>query len=229
MTCTNALNFGFEYVIKNYNKFQNFNHISILHSDDLAISLNKRIDLMEKNNLNFLYSDALLFFNVNDPCYLWKGDCNLEIGDKIENYWIKGTMPYPTMTWKIDFLKDIQRYIKQKYGRRSIYNSNIGCGEDVDLALCSLETAMEFNKKIGYLPDLTAGYRIHDNSLAEIRDSKIRKKEENTVLKNHFGNFKSRIIHFKRFLLRPECYFPSLMKFRPKESFKYNLSDIINI
>jgi len=106
---------------------------------------------------------------------------------------------------------NLAEYNRSVYNLSSFLDGNIGCGEDVDIALSSLELAKKLRLKTGYLKEITAEYRIHDLSLAEIRDQKERAHEENTVLRKHFGKVGTSLQHLKRLIARPECYFQSLL------------------
>jgi len=219
LTCTNALNFGLDYCFKtdSFKGIDIGSHdiITFLHSDDLLIDVYKRLDMFNSGSYVFVYTDALIFFDDNDVAYKWGGiDGSI---DKItNNMWVYGKLAYPTMTWKKDFLKELKTYNIQKYKLNYVLDPKVGCGEDVDLALSSLEFAKIKGCKIGYLKDFTAGYRIHNKSLASIRDQLQRASEENSVLIKHFGEVKSKVLHMRRMLARPECYFPFLMDIKVK-------------
>lgn len=213
LTSTNARNFALDLCLSNHSidgvNISEHEYIAFIDSDDVVIDLQKREEFLTKNKPDFLYTDVLLFFNNTDTAYLWKG---LNPQQAYKNFWIHGKMPYPSMTWGIDFLKKLREWTENHYGFKGPFDSHIGCGEDVDVALSSLECAQERNSKIGYLPEVTAGYRIHNSSLATIRNQKTRVREENSVLKRHFGNVAVRYLHLRRFLVRPECYIPYLME-----------------
>ena len=223
LTCTNALNYGLDNVLCqetfNGRDLTKHNLITFLHSDDIAINLKNRKKIMNENKVDFLYTDALLFFDDNHEGLIWKG-INGNIKTVINNFWVYGKMPYPTMTWSKNFLNKIKEHNKEYFCVNNILDTNIGCGEDVDIALNSLELALKLDLKVNYLPGITAGYRIHDSSLAEIRDQKKRKNEENSVLKKHFGKFGALKLHVRRLISRPECYFPKLIGFKSKKKIK---------
>lgn len=213
LTCTNALNFGIEYVFNNYEQAElgKHKHITFLHSDDLAINLEARETIMDKEDLDFLYTDALIFFNDRKYGYRWSG-LPPQTNSLEKRIWTDGKMPYPTMTWRIDFLKNILEMNKANYSLNSVLDPRVGCGEDVDLALSSLECAKKLDKRVTYLPEITTAYRIHNQSLASVRNQKERKKEENSVLIKHFGYPEMYLLHIKRFLKRPGIYIGFFMK-----------------
>ena len=224
LTSTNARNFALDLCLeststKNINLL-NQKYITFIDSDDVVINLNKRLNFLENNNVDFLFTDALIFFDNIDKSFVWSG-INNNISRVYNTFWVKGKMPYPTMTWSINFLRELKTFNNKKYNK-GIFDSKIGCGEDVDVALSSLECARELNYKIGYLPEITAGYRIHNLSLTCIRNQKDRKREENAVLIRHFGKYHTAILHIKRFLIRPECYIEFFIKI--KNAFKKKLS-----
>lgn len=136
-------------------------------------------------------------------------------------------MPYPTMTWSFNFLKNLTVWVGEKYGVQGFFDPEIGCGEDVDVALSSFEYAFSENYKIHYLPEITAGYRLHELSLSAIRDQTTRTKEENTVLIRHFGRFMKVLLHMGRFIVRPECYISQLMSLKNKFRLKTNKNNYL--
>lgn len=222
LTSTNARNFAISFCLEN--KLLNIkdnDYITFIDSDDVLIDFKKRVDFLYKENPDFLYTDSILFFNNSDICYRWK--C-LSPDKSYDNFWVKGKMPYPTMTWKVSFLKKLKEYINKKYEVDGPFDPFIGCGEDVDVALSSFECAQDNGLKISHIPEITSGYRIHNHSLATIRNKSKRKKEEKSVIEKHFGN-KTNFLYLKRFLLRPECSLMFLMfiknLFRKKLSKKH--------
>jgi len=214
LTASNAINYALDLCFKNNNiDISSHNTICFIDSDDLVIDIHKRVQEIENNKLDLLYTDALIFFDNNPKVFFWKGMSGTH--SKIfNNFWVLGKMPYPTMTWKKDFLVGLRDYNKQKYNVNGILDSQIGCGQDVDLVLSSFEYAKLKNLKVGYLPEITAAYRIHESSIAVIRNQKQRFREENIVIVRHFGKIGSLYLHLKRFVFRPECYFPSFMVIR---------------
>jgi len=217
LTASNAINYAIDLCLNNNNienvDITNHDTICFIDSDDLVIDIHKRVREIENNKLDLLYTDALIFFDNNPKVFFWKGMFGT-YSKIFNNFWVLGKMPYPTMTWKKDFLLGLRDYNKQKYNVNGILDSQIGCGQDVDLALSSFEYAKSKNLKIGYLSEITAAYRIHESSIAVIRNQNQRSKEENIVIVRHFGKIKSLYLHLKRFLVRPECYFPNLMTIR---------------
>lgn len=229
LTCTNAINYGLQKILG----FEKFSHIdskrieyvTILHSDDLAINLEARVNEMSKKSIDFLYTDAIILIESTKEKILWEG-IDGSAREVRRNLWHRGRMPYPTMTWTAPFLVQMQRYVRDRYKRAFILDRSIGCGEDVDLALTSLELAEKEKMKIGYLREITAVYRIHDLSLAKIRNSRERREEENHVLKKHFGSVGKKVQHLERLINRPECYFPFLMRYVLSRRKKINLEDL---
>ncbi len=223
LTSTNARNFAINLCLEFRSiagvDISKHEYIMFIDSDDVVIDLNKREEFLGKNGSIFLYTDALLFFDDTDTAFFWRG---MYADRAYKNFWIYGQMPYPTMTWRIDFLRELKNWIKINYNFDGPFDPQIGCGEDVDIALSTFECAQNKKYKIGYLPEVTAGYRIHSSSLASIRNQVIRTNEENAVLKRHFGNTISAYMHLRRFFARPECYIPYLMQvkniFRKKTS-----------
>lgn len=225
LTSTNARNFGLNYILHSKrSRFSGHEYITFIDSDDLLVNLEDRCDYIVNNKPSFLYSNALLFFDTSEKGLLWEG---LPPETDPANFWIKGRLPYPTMTWEISFLSKLYYYVKSKYGVEGPFDPNIGCGEDVDIALSSLEFARAQKKKISFLPEITAAYRIHTHSLATIRDPKKRKEEEDSVLTKHFGKDQLGLLHAQRLLLRPECYFGSLYPLRNLFEKKLNKSKIL--
>ncbi len=213
LTSTNARNFAINLCLKSHSiegiDISKQKYITFIDSDDIVIDLSKREEFLSRNDSAFLYTDALLFFDDIDTAFFWRG---MRADRAYKNFWIYGRMPYPTMTWRIDFLRELKNWIKINYGFDGPFDSKIGCGEDVDVALSAFECAQNKKFKIDYLPEVTAGYRIHDSSLASIRNQSTRANEENSVLKRHFGDSVGMYLHFRRFFARPECYMPYLMK-----------------
>lgn len=224
LTCTNALNFGIKYILDNPDRFKDSELITFIHSDDLAISLGEREDFIIKNNLDFMYSDALIFFDDSEDGFLWEG-LPINTNNIEKKLWVRGKMPYITMTWKLSLVKDLIKQNKQKYAHEVLLDPHVGCGEDVDLAINTLKFIQDSDYKGGYLPEITAAYRIHGKSLAEIRDQKVRKNEENSVLEKHFGRHSIKLLHIERFINRPWLYFPLFRKF--KKSIKLKVSDYL--
>lgn len=224
LTSTNARNFAIRFCLSNnLLNVNNDDYITFIDSDDILINFNKRTDFMYKEKPDFLYTDSLLFFNNNDVQYTWVG---INPKKAYNVFWIKGKMPYTTMTWKVSFLRKLIKYIYKKYNFNGPFDPKIGCGEDVDIALSSFECAHNNNLKISYLPTITAGYRIHEHSLATIRDQAKRKNEEKSIIRRHFGS-KTNMFYIKRFITRPECTLSIFMKF--KNIFrKQNNQTIIN-
>lgn len=225
LSSTNARNFGINLCLNN-SEIEGINisqqkYITFIDSDDIVLDIAKRESYINANNVGFLYTDAILFFTNSDTAFFWKG---LNPDKAYWRFWIYGRMPYLTMTWSIKFLRDLIRWIESKYGVLGPFDPYIGCGEDVDIALSSFECALNKNYKIGYLPEVTAGYRLHELSLASIRDQGNRSREENLVLIRHFGKQRSVLLYIGRFLTRPECYIPKLIHvkniFRTKTSKK---------
>lgn len=228
LTSTNAKNFAINLCLNSREvegvDISQQNCITFVDSDDVAIDLKDREQYMEENCIGFLYTDALLFFSDSLQAFFWKG---LDPKKAYFRFWIYGCMPYPTMTWSLSFLRDLVVWIEEKYRIVGPFDPNIGCGEDVDIALSSFEIASNKKYKIGYLQSITMGYRLHELSLASIRNQTIRTREENAVLTRHFGRVGKSLLHVGRFFIRPECYFPSLMplknKFRAQTNKKHYL------
>jgi len=223
LTSTNARNFGINLCLES-NFIEDIDiseheYITFIDSDDILIDLSARLNYAMKERCDFLYTDALLFFDDTDIAFKWNG---IRSDLAYKNLWIYGKMPYPTMTWKVSFLRKLKQWTREKYNFDGPFDPHIGCGEDVDIALSSFECARYRGCKVGYLPKITAGYRIHNFSLATIRNQDKRSNEENTVLRRHYGNSTSHYLHLRRFVARPECYIPSLMIF--KNLFRRRLS-----
>jgi glycosyltransferase involved in cell wall biosynthesis len=211
LTSTNARNFAISKCLDGA-LGQGQKYITFVDSDDLLIDINSRIELMESRGLDFLYSDAFIFFNHTDTAYFWKG---MEVAKHSARgaFWVQGRMPYPTMVWSIEFIRTVREFVRNTYKFEGPFDPRIGCGEDVDIALSSLECAGGVYK-IAYLPHVTVGYRIHDNSLASIRNGQLRAREEHGVLVRHFGYYGAILLHIQRFIHRPECYIASLWPLR---------------
>ncbi len=222
LTCTNAINYGLEKILNC--ELGNIDYITFLHSDDLVMDLASRIRYMGGKSLDFIYTDAIIFLDGKTQGIVWEGLTGSPNKVK-EDLWPKGKMPYPTMTWSFDFVKLISEFNLFNYGS-SFFDNNIGCGEDVDIALTTLKLAVIKKKRVGYLKKLTAAYRIHNSSLAEIRNQEERRNEENKVIFKHFGASGYVLQNIKRFIYRPECYFPSLMNLAISKRQKTDLKDI---
>jgi glycosyltransferase involved in cell wall biosynthesis len=208
LTSTNARNFAINFCLENNSlDIKENDYISFIDSDDVLINFNKRVNYLFEHESDFLYTDSLLFFNNDNVCYRWEG---LNPDNAYNIFWITGKMPYPTMTWKVSFLKKLKIYIQERYNTEGLFDPEIGCGEDVDVAMSSFECAHKNNLKISYLPEITAGYRIHNHSLATIRNQHRRKIEEKLVIKRHFKD-KTNLLYLKRFFIRPECTIAFLM------------------
>lgn len=229
LTCTNALNFGISYLQEKYTlqELREYKCITFLHSDDLAINFPRREKVLTEGDADFVYTDALIFFNNAEYGFKWSG---LSYGtkDQESRIWVEGKMPYPTMTWSIDMLLELIEYNSSKYNQCSLLDPNVGCGEDVDAAMTTLEFCKAKNKKVIYLEEITQGYRIHNESLAEIRDQAIRAEEENSVLVKHFGKLKAKYLHLQRFISRPAVYIPQLMKLQNSRKEKIEVEKYIN-
>lgn len=211
LTSTNARNFAISMCLNGIFGYDQ-KYITFVDSDDLLIDICTRTTLMESGKLDFLYSDALIFFNQTDVAYFWKGmEAHKHSTERA--FWVSGRMPYPTMVWSIEFLRKVREFVKDKYGFIGPFDPTIGCGEDVDIALSSLECAND-EHKIGYLSQVTVAYRIHDNSLASIRNGQERSREEHGVLVRHFGSRTAVLLHIRRFISRPECYIEYLWPLR---------------
>jgi len=223
LTSTNARNFAINLCLESRSigaiDISKHKYIMFIDSDDVVIDLNKREKFLDENGSAFLYTDALLFFDDTDKAFFWSG---IRAERAYKSFWVYGKMPYPTMTWRMDFLRELKNWININYHFDGPFDPRIGCGEDVDIALSTFECAQSKKYKIDYLPEITAGYRIHSSSLASIRNQATRASEENAVLKRHFGNTISAYLHLRRFFARPECYIPHLMRvkniFRRKTS-----------
>ncbi len=194
-------------------------HITFIDSDDVIINIEERINYLTNKGCDFLYTDALLFFDDQEAAFRWEG---LRKECSYTKFWIYGKMPYPTMTWSVKFLRELKKWNNATYNFNAFFDPIIGCGEDVDIALSSFECAAARGFVVGYLPVISAGYRIHDNSLSVIRNQSLRHREENSVLVRHFGYYYSKYMYFRRFLVRPECYIHVLISV--KNLFKEKLS-----
>lgn len=230
LTCSNALNFGISKILES-DKVEGrdltlHSLVSVIHSDDIVINLADRKREMLDKRLSFLYTNAVIFFERNQPGLLWEG-IDGKFSDVLDNFWVMGRMPYPTMTWAKRFMREIIKSNLKLYGTNSFYDNSIGCGEDIDVAAKSLKLAQKIQDNPGYLPIITAGYRIHNNSLAEIRDAKERRDEENSVLLRHFGRTGRVMLHLKRLFKRPECYFSFMLNQAIKKKKKINLGEYI--
>lgn len=225
LTCTNALNHGLNYILSSEHFTPN-TPVSFLHSDDIAIHVGKREDTMQREGTSFLYSGAIIFFDGNPEGTIWDGLENLAF-HKIQDFWIQGKLPYPTMTWTKKLLQGIQEFSARKYGQATILDSRVGCGEDVDIALTTFEFLNYLGETYSYFPEITAGYRIHSSSLSEIRDQRARKREENYVLIKHFGKRNLPLLHLKRFFCRPEEYLSFLFPYALKKKRTVKLEDYL--
>ncbi len=224
LTCTNALNYGLDYVLSSRDVCLD-ESISFLHSDDLLINGMRRVQSLSQERSRFLYSDAVIFFDNNPEGIVWEGLKGINRG-RLQDFWIRGRLPYPTMTWTKSLLLDLKEFILKKYGSPTILDPNVGCGENVDLALSTFEFLTQTEERYTYLPQITAGYRIHSESLAEIRDQKARREEENSVLVKHFGIRKLIPLHLQKFFCRPEEYLPFLFPLALKKRKKVNLEEL---
>lgn len=207
LTCTNALNFGLEHILAS-DEIDSSECICFLHSDDILIDAKARAEFMKRQNGNFLYSDAVIFVDDSSSGIVWEGLSNPK---RNSDFWVYGKMPYPTMTWTKKFLAELKKYVERKYSRTQILNSKVGCGEDVDISLMSLELLKERGENPLYLPQITAGYRIHSTSLSEVRNHKQRMKEQDAILVQHFGRRMLLPLHLRRLMARPEEYFSILL------------------
>lgn len=227
LTSTNARNFGINFVLDNIHRdnIKNHKYITFVDSDDLLIDVKESHKLMEAEKPSVMYTNALIFFDSSNEAFLWEG---LLPNSKPESFWIKGKLPYLTMSWDIDFIKELKEFRQKEYGFEGIFDPNIGCGEDVDIALSSIKYANINNKKVSFLPEITVAYRIHNQSLASTRSEKKRANEENSVLIRHFGEKRLVSLHLKRFISRPECYISSLYSIKNMLRKKYNKSDFIS-
>jgi len=210
LTSTNARNFAIDFCLQNLN-LEDDEYLTFIDSDDLLVNLEKRIECLLIENPDFAYMNSLLFFDKSDIAFEWIG---LETNKAYKNFWVYGGMPYPTMTWKISFLKRLKEYTKTNFNISGPFDPNIGCGEDVDIALSSFEVLIRYKLKISFFPFIATAYRIHNHSLATIRSQSRRSKEEMIVIRRHFGNFFTPILYIKRFLIRPECTIHSIMKIK---------------
>lgn len=223
MSSTNARNYALSLVLNNASidgvDITKHNYISFIDSDDVVMNLNRRLQLLESSKCAFGYSDAVVFFDDSEQAFLW---CGMDPMHAYKNFWVQGRMPYPTITWRKDFLVKLKSWVKDRYGFEGPFNPFIGCGEDVDVALSSFECAAFLNEGAEYLQEVTAGYRIHNYSLASVRSKVRRGREEMKVLTQHLGFWGAIFAHTQRFFVRPECYFPILMNiknlFREKRS-----------
>lgn len=223
LTCTNALNYGLDYIFSK-KEISSEEQVSFLHSDDRIINVRSRIKRMVDENSRFLYSDAVIFFDDSPEEIIWEGMRDVKKG-RIQNFWIQGKLPYPTMTWTKGLLSEIKDYVYSRYGKTTLLDPCVGCGEDVDMALSTIEYLNHKGEEYSYLSEITAGYRIHSNSLAGIRNQKIRKKEENSVLVKHFGRKMLFPLHLQRFIYRPEEYIPFLFPQALKKRKKVKLEE----
>jgi hypothetical protein len=183
-------------------------YVTFIDADDLVVSLGERLKAARQQHAAFVHSDCLIFFDDVERVYFWNGEAANP--RRLRNrMWVWASMPYPTMTWRADFLLSLKAYVKKQYGVDGPFDPTIGCGEDVDIALSSLEH-LSATFTMAYVPMVTAAYRIHDSSLAAVRDGRTRRFEEESVLIRHFGPWQTKLMHVRRFLVRPECYVPSL-------------------
>jgi len=229
LSSTNARNFGIELCLSNvipHLTIAKNDYITFIDSDDVVINLNSRFDFLLKGNYRFGISDCLLLMNGESKARTWKGISG-GTAQMQKKFWVHGILPYPTMTWRVDFLQALQKYILEQFERPGIFDPTIGCGEDVDVAYSSLKALTMSKSTVGYLPKITAGYRIHDTSLATIRNQVKRKYEENSVLKRHNGIVTTYILHLRRLTVRPECYFPYLYRFKNNSKSKVAVIDYI--
>jgi len=214
LTCSNAVNYGLKTVFQDSSLTtvrRNHDYLTVLHSDDLAYNLHLRSQFMDNNDIDFLYTDAELFTD-NDE-WRWEGE-TADLPELRKRLWINGTMPYPTMTWRLNLLNELIKYTDQAYNMSGLYDPNIGSSEDVDVALTTLEFVNNTEYEMGYLSKVTAGYRLHRQGLAEIRSNLTRMQEESSVLVKHFGRIQAVTLHLRRIFVRPERYFPQFRKIR---------------
>lgn len=220
LSCTNAINFGVRLCLEQRTvdsvDVGAHSHICFLHSDDLALDLWKRIRLAEVTQADFLYSHAAIFFNTGNEGLLWKS-CTGDARRMRKRFWVHGEMAYPTMTWSIR----LARLLVERHG--TMLDPMVGCGEDVDVFLKTIDTVNTHGLNVEFLPDVTAGYRIHEKSLADIRDQRDRAQEELTVMRRHFGTLGARVLSAKRLWHRPETTFPVLQQRASRRKVKVDL------
>lgn len=226
LTCSNASNYGLRHVLfdESFSEvLENHQYVTFLHSDDLVLNLHRRREYMENNHLDLLHTNSLIFFDDGNGV-LWEG-IDGDVTEILRRAWVEGRMPYPTLTWKKEFLYDLVERSRDTYGIDGLFEPSVGCGEDVDVAMRSLELVQQGEYEQGYLPEVTSGYRIHDSSLASTRSGLRRSIEENKILLRHFGVSGAALKHCKRLVTRPECYFPVLYRFVDSDS--YELSQFL--
>lgn len=209
-TCSGALNLGFDFLLDGgLSKFgiDEGTAVTALHSDDLIMHAHRRVE--ELRDACFLYSDAALYIESTGITWHW-GSLAASAPALRRWFWIRSGLPYPTMTWRLGFLRQIRKRARQRFDQVGVMDERVGSGEDVDLALNSLECVIEMCLPMKRLPETTAVYRIRNDSLAATRDQRQRTKEERFVLKKHFGMI-APFQRAARLAVRPEAVFPGLM------------------
>jgi len=212
-SCCGALNFGFDFVLggnlAQYGVTESA-FVTALHSDDLLIDSHLR--MAPAASSAFIYSDAGLLVEPEGNLWRWTSMCGSPRSVR-RSLWVRAGMPYPTMTWRVEFLRHIRDYAVRTYGQSGVMDNRIGCGEDVDVALSSLECLIDLRYTATRVPSVTAIYRIRPDSLAATRPTDQRTQEERFVLRKHFGAA-ALLQRIARFAIRPECTFPALMPLR---------------
>lgn len=211
--CPPALNFAFDHILdgKLSRSIPEDSMVTALHADDLALSFDQRVAACG-STASFCYSDAALLIEGSREILSWPS-LRFPLRHTRALFWMLGRFAYPTMTWRLGFLNLLREYNAVAYGHKTVMDSRVGCAEDVDLCLASLECAVAHGAEVAAPKAVTAVYRIRDDSLSEIRDPGERWREERFILRKHFGAASS-LLRAGRVVVRPETVWPGLLKAR---------------
>ena len=177
VTASNARNRGLEEMLNPEGILAGTEFVTFLDSDDLLPrkSLEARVDYLKQHqDAGAVYSDFLLF-KGNSPVRYSKASSAK--GEKLLREEIEYVAFSPlTLMWRRTLIEMINE-LRALNGNCRVFNPEITFGEDRDVAISTLKTALQVPYSIGYVRQPLRYYRNHPHSVVNTTPIEIKKAD----------------------------------------------------
>jgi len=212
VTASNARNRGLEEMLNPEGILAGTEFVTFLDSDDLLPrkSLEARVDYLKQHqDAGAVYSDFLLF-KGNSPVRYSKASSAK--GEKLLREEIEYVAFSPlTLMWRRTLIEMINE-LRALNGNCRVFNPEITFGEDRDVAISTLKTALQVPYSIGYVRQPLRYYRNHPHSVVNTTPIEIKKADIMLLSEIYEGYNKRYDVELKRRLLRPYVLLPEPVK-----------------